>query len=147
MAPWATKQGATGSLDSFSSDQCMQTIAITQGDSAGIGPEIVAKAFRDAAAELRGCFVVGDVASLRRAAQALVRPGMPGVPVAQISAPAQALKMPPRCVPGLQVPRIPGPPPRGPGRGGVWALRGIRKCCRPKPPRTRAWRWNECRCA
>ncbi|ABM59643.1 4-hydroxythreonine-4-phosphate dehydrogenase PdxA [Verminephrobacter eiseniae] len=91
----------------------MQTIAITQGDSAGIGPEIVAKAFRDAAAELHGCFVVGDVASLRRAAQALVRPGMPGVPVAQISAPAQALKMPPRCVPVLQLPGIPGPQPWG----------------------------------
>src|SRR6218665_151073 len=115
MAPWATKQSATGFLDSFRSDQCMQTIAITQGDSAGIGPEIVAKAFRDAAAELHGCFVVGDVASLRRAAQALVRPGMPGVPVAQISAPAQALKMPPRCVPVLQLPSIPGPPPWGEG--------------------------------
>src|SRR6218665_2144070 len=113
MAPWATKQSATGFLRSFGSEEFMQTIAITQGDSAGIGPEIVAKAFRDAAAELHGCFVVGDVASLRRAAQARVRPGMAGVPVAQISAPAQALKMPPRCVPVLQLPGIPGPQPWG----------------------------------
>src|SRR6218665_4012564 len=98
MGPWATKQSATGFLDSFRSDQCMQTIAITQGDSAGIGPEVVGKAFRGAAAELHGCFVGGDVGRLRPGAEALVRPGMPGVPVAQINAPAQALKMPPRCV-------------------------------------------------
>ena len=39
----------------------MQTIAITQGDPAGIGPEIVAKAFRDAPDDLRGCFAVGDL--------------------------------------------------------------------------------------
>ncbi|GAO26726.1 4-hydroxythreonine-4-phosphate dehydrogenase [Alicycliphilus sp. B1] len=42
-------------------------LAITQGDPAGIGPEIVAKAFRDAPQDLRGCFVVGDLATLRRA--------------------------------------------------------------------------------
>ena len=46
----------------------MQTIAITQGDPAGIGPEIVAKAFRDAPDDLRGCFAVGDLATLRRVA-------------------------------------------------------------------------------
>src|SRR6218665_1095185 len=124
IAPWATKQGATGSLDSFSSDQCMQTIAIPQGDSAGIVPEIVAKAFRDAAAELHGCFVVGDVASLRGAAQALVRPGMPGVPVGQISAPAQALNMPLRCLPEW---RTGGHVSAGAGRAAadsvVWAAR------------------------
>jgi len=36
-------------------------IAITQGDPAGIGPEIVAKAFRDAPDLSRGCFAVGAV--------------------------------------------------------------------------------------
>jgi len=41
-------------------------LAITQGDPAGIGPEIVAKAFRDAPRDMRGCFVVGDLATLRR---------------------------------------------------------------------------------
>mgnify|MGYP000025219641 CR=1 FL=1 len=40
-------------------------LAITQGDPAGIGPEIVAKAFRDAPRDMRGCFVVGDLATLR----------------------------------------------------------------------------------
>ena len=44
----------------------LKPIAITQGDPAGIGPEIVAKAFRDAPDVLRGCFVVGNVATLDR---------------------------------------------------------------------------------
>ena len=91
----------------------MKSLAITQGDPAGIGPEIVAKAFRDAPAELAGCFVAGDVATLRRAAQAIVRPGAPMVPVAQIEAPSDALLVPPRCIPVLQLPGIPGPQPWG----------------------------------
>ncbi|WP_010462049.1 4-hydroxythreonine-4-phosphate dehydrogenase PdxA [Acidovorax radicis] len=91
----------------------MKSLAITQGDPAGIGPEIVAKAFRDAPADLAGCFVVGDVATLRRAAQAIVRPGVPMVPVAQITAPTDVLEVPPRCVPVLQLPGIPGPQPWG----------------------------------
>ena len=91
----------------------MHTIAITQGDPAGIGPEIVAKAFCDAPEVLRHCFVVGDVATLRRAARAIARPGVGGLPVAQISAPGEALAMPPRCVPVLPVPGIPGPQPWG----------------------------------
>ena len=88
-------------------------LAITQGDSAGIGPEIVAKAFRDAPDALRGCFVVGDVATLRRGADAILRAGIPQVPVAQIAAPADALVAPPRCVPVLQLPGIAGRQPWG----------------------------------
>jgi 4-hydroxythreonine-4-phosphate dehydrogenase len=42
-------------------------IAITMGDPAGIGPEIIAKAFRDTPEVTAGCFVVGDVATMRRA--------------------------------------------------------------------------------
>jgi 4-hydroxythreonine-4-phosphate dehydrogenase len=42
-------------------------IAITMGDPAGIGPEIIAKAFRDAPEVTAGCFVVGDVVAIRRA--------------------------------------------------------------------------------
>ena len=91
----------------------MHSIAITQGDSAGIGPETVAKAFRDAPADVRGCFVVGDVATLRRAAQAIARPGLPAVPVAQIAAPCDAINAPPRCIPVLQLPGIAGPQPWG----------------------------------
>ncbi|CAN7201921.1 4-hydroxythreonine-4-phosphate dehydrogenase PdxA [Acidovorax sp. LjRoot117] len=91
----------------------MKTLAITQGDPAGIGPEIVAKAFRDAPGDLKGCFVVGDTATLRRAAQAIARRGVPSVPVAQIGAPAEAVDMPPRCIPVLQLAGIPGPQPWG----------------------------------
>jgi 4-hydroxythreonine-4-phosphate dehydrogenase len=43
-------------------------IAITMGDPAGIGPEIIVKAFTHAPEVTAGCFVVGDVAVLRRAA-------------------------------------------------------------------------------
>lgn len=91
----------------------MKTIAITQGDTAGIGPEIIAKAFRDVPDAMRGCFVVGDVRTLRRAAQLLAGPGLPDLPVARLDDPAQALHMPPRCVPVLQLADIPGPQPWG----------------------------------
>ena len=40
------------------------------GDAAGIGPEIIARAFRDSPDDLAGCVVVGDVATLRRASRA-----------------------------------------------------------------------------
>ena len=43
-------------------------IAITLGDAAGIGPEIIVKAFRDAPEQLQGCVVVGDLAVMQRAA-------------------------------------------------------------------------------
>eukprot|EP01034_Spumella_vulgaris_P020157 gene20157-25819_t len=44
----------------------MKPIAITLGDPAGIGPEIIAKAFRDAPDATAGCFVAGDLAVMRR---------------------------------------------------------------------------------
>lgn len=91
----------------------MQALAITQGDPAGIGPEIVAKAFRDAPEVLRGCFAVGDLATLRRAAQCIVRPGVPELPVALIASPDDAWQAPPRCMPVLQLPDLPGPLPWG----------------------------------
>ena len=78
-------------------------LAITLGDPAGIGPEIIAKAFRDDPAALRGCFVAGDVASVRRAAQWLRTDGQVDIPVAELTSPQQALAAPPRCVPVLQV--------------------------------------------
>ena len=90
-------------------------LAITQGDPAGIGPEIVAKAFRDAPEELRGCFVVGDLATLRRAAQCIERPGLPPLPVAWIgrAVDARSGALPPRCLPVLPLPGLPGPVPWG----------------------------------
>ncbi|RZJ25644.1 MAG: 4-hydroxythreonine-4-phosphate dehydrogenase PdxA [Haliea sp.] len=83
-----------------------QLICITQGDPAGIGPEIVARLFRDSQQLASGCFVAGDVACMRRAAGMIgVDGGMP-VPVAQIDTPEQAKGVPPRCIPVLQA----GPP-------------------------------------
>ncbi len=82
-------------------------LAITLGDPAGIGPEIIAKAFRDAPELLRGCFVAGDVATLRRAAALVPGDGV-ALPVAELEQPAEALSAPPRCIPVLQVaPRLP----------------------------------------
>ena len=78
-------------------------IAITQGDAAGIGPEITAKLFRDAPQDARGCFVVGDLACMRRAAQAIARDGEMVLPVALIASPADAHRVPPRCIPVLQL--------------------------------------------
>jgi 4-hydroxythreonine-4-phosphate dehydrogenase len=89
----------------------LQPIAITQGDAAGIGPEIIARAFRDAPDALRGCFVVGDVAVQRRAGGCVQRAGDAALPVAAIAAAGHALAVPPRCVPVLQLPGLPTEPP------------------------------------
>ena len=77
-------------------------LAITLGDPAGIGPEIVAKAFRDAPDLTRGSFVVGDLTALRHAAGIVCSDGVP-LPVALIGTPQEALHMPARCIPLLQV--------------------------------------------
>lgn len=87
-------------------------IAITLGDPAGIGPEIIAKAYQDAPDSTRGCFVVGDLATLRRATR-LVSAGRIPLAVALIEAPAEALSLPPRCLPVLQVGNLTEPPPFG----------------------------------
>ncbi|WP_404301861.1 4-hydroxythreonine-4-phosphate dehydrogenase PdxA [Alicycliphilus denitrificans] len=84
-------------------------IAITQGDPAGIGPEIVAKAFRDAPQDLHGCFVVGDVATLRRAAACIERPGETSLPVARLDKLGDLAQVPPRCLPVWQLPELAGP--------------------------------------
>jgi 4-hydroxythreonine-4-phosphate dehydrogenase len=84
-------------------------IAITMGDPAGIGPEIIAKAFREDPAVTAGCFVVGDMATLRRASAVVSGPGRPLIPVAGIDAPQEAYATPPRCIPVLQTPQRLGP--------------------------------------
>lgn len=88
-------------------------IAITQGDSAGIGPEIIAKAFRDAPEQLRGCFVVGELATMRRAAFCIEAAARPSVPIALLSCPEAVWHAPQRCVPVLTLPSLPGPQPWG----------------------------------
>ena len=74
-------------------------LAITMGDAAGIGPEIVARLF-DGPGDAAGCFVVGDVGVMRRAAGGRLA-------VARIDDPADALQMPPRCIPVLQPDGLP----------------------------------------
>ena len=74
-------------------------LLITQGDAAGIGPEIIAKAFRDAPERMAGCVVAGDVATLRRAAA--VVGGL--LPVAECSLEGlDSTRLPPRCIPVVQ---------------------------------------------
>lgn len=76
-------------------------IAITPGDPCGIGPEIIARAWCTAPELTRGCFVAGDVGLMRRA-MALVQPSV-RYPVCEIETAEQALQVPPRCLPVLQV--------------------------------------------
>ncbi|WP_296494341.1 4-hydroxythreonine-4-phosphate dehydrogenase PdxA [Rhodoferax sp.] len=87
-------------------------IAITLGDPAGIGPETIVKAFLEAPELTRGCFVVGDVATLRRAARVVAGDGV-ALPLAELSEVHEALDCPPRCVPVWQIssPALGGAPP------------------------------------
>lgn len=73
-------------------------LLITQGDPAGIGPETIAKAFRDAPDDMAGCVVAGDVATLQRAARLVG--GL--LPLAVLDDPAGFAAVPPRCLPVWQ---------------------------------------------
>eukprot|EP01036_Dinobryon_divergens_P004054 gene4054-5354_t len=70
-------------------DAVNSPIAITLGDPAGIGPEIIAKAFREAPDATRGAFVAGDVGTMRQASQALAAPGELAWPVLEIESVAE----------------------------------------------------------
>lgn len=107
-------------------------LLITMGDAAGIGPEIIARAFRDSPAEMTGCVVVGDVATMRRAAALLAAPL--ALPVAHLESLAEAPSVPPRCIAVLQKCELPAPVPYGQvsalaGQAGadciVWAARAV----------------------
>ena len=100
-------------------------IAVTMGDACGIGPEIVAQAFRRGSAH--GAFVLGDVAVMRRAAACTG--GL--LPVLSIDAPADALDCPPRSLPVLQPAGMPAdlldaPFGRPDARAGAAAAAAIR---------------------
>ncbi|HYW56335.1 MAG TPA: 4-hydroxythreonine-4-phosphate dehydrogenase PdxA [Polaromonas sp.] len=77
-------------------------IAITMGDPAGIGPEIIAKAFVLAPDDLTGCVVVGDVATLRRAAQLVTGHAAVTLPVVELTSISEWQAAPPRSIPVLQ---------------------------------------------
>jgi 4-hydroxythreonine-4-phosphate dehydrogenase len=88
----------------------MKPLAVTMGDPAGIGPEIVAKAYAQAPELMTDSFVVGDLACMRRGAAA-VAGGRPPLAVARIAQPAEARDVPPRCIPVLQVAQQSATPP------------------------------------
>ncbi len=77
-------------------------IALTQGDPAGIGGELIARMYAQVPELMAGCFVVGDAAHLRRAVQVVADAAAP-LEVREITAPAQALSVAPGCIPLLQV--------------------------------------------
>ncbi|MDZ7937678.1 MAG: 4-hydroxythreonine-4-phosphate dehydrogenase PdxA [Rhodoferax sp.] len=79
----------------------MRPIAITMGDAAGIGPEIIAKCFVQHPQDVKGCFVAGDVQTMRRAL-VLVQGAVP-LPVVVVNHLDELLQLPPRCLPVLQV--------------------------------------------
>ena len=74
----------------------MKPLLITMGDAAGIGPEIVVKAFR--AGELADAVVLGDPAVLRRAGSPMT---------AVITTPQDLAAVPPGCLPVLVPPGLP----------------------------------------
>ncbi|MDD0810363.1 4-hydroxythreonine-4-phosphate dehydrogenase PdxA [Curvibacter sp. RS43] len=81
-----------------------QVLALTQGDPAGIGPEIIVKAYLQQPELLRGVLVVGQVDVLRRAVQAVCCMGVMsrlGLPVVQVLGPEALGDLPPRCIPVL----------------------------------------------
>ena len=89
-------------------------ILITMGDAAGIGPEIIVKAFQASPADLAGCVVLGDVAALRRASALIAaHTQTPAWPVAQLDSLADAAAVPPRCIGVLQSCELPALPPYG----------------------------------
>ncbi len=76
-------------------------IAITIGDVCGIGPEIIAKLFRDEQAS--GCVVIGDVGVMRRAV-AIVGGSLV---VARVERASDVHDLPPRCIPVVQLESLP----------------------------------------
>ena len=86
-------------------------LLITMGDAAGIGPEIIAKAFRDWPAGMANCIVVGDLATMRRATH--VTAAAVALPVALLECLADAPSVPPRCIGVLQKCELIRPVPFG----------------------------------
>lgn len=107
-------------------------LLITMGDAAGIGPEIIARAFGESPTGMAGCVVVGDVATLRRAAALVASPL--ALPVAELAALADAPSVPPNCIGVLQKCELKMPIPFGrvndfAGKAAadciVWAARAV----------------------
>ena len=89
-----------------------EPLLITMGDAAGIGPEIIAKAFREAPELMQGSVVVGDIATMRRAA-ALLADRNGSWPCCELASLAEWQAPPPRCIPVLQKGELAAPVPYG----------------------------------
>ena len=76
-------------------------VAISLGDAAGIGPEIIAKAFAHHPEQAKACVVFGDVRVLAQAVQAL--PGVVQPKIESIGNVNQALELPAGVIPVWQV--------------------------------------------
>ena len=77
-------------------------LAITLGDPAGIGPEIIAKAFRDSPAETTRCVVVGSAQALRRGVHAVSSGHQMPLPVAVLTDLAGLENVPLQCIPVIE---------------------------------------------
>ncbi|MDH4386454.1 MAG: 4-hydroxythreonine-4-phosphate dehydrogenase PdxA [Caulobacter sp.] len=93
-------------------------LALTLGDPAGIGPEIVGKAWRARTAGDPGFFVLGDAEVIRSAA------GSGILPVAVISHPSQAMDLFDQALPVLHQPLIRPPVPGAPDPAHASAILG-----------------------
>jgi 4-hydroxythreonine-4-phosphate dehydrogenase len=85
-------------------------IAITMGDAAGIGPEIIAKLYQNQPALTQGTFVAGDVMTMRQASALVAEvSGTVQLPVVQVQSSAESLACPAGCIPVLQMGPALGP--------------------------------------
>jgi 4-hydroxythreonine-4-phosphate dehydrogenase len=85
----------------LTSDHRRPLLVITQGDPAGIGPEIVLKAVQQRPDLLSRVLVAGDLPTLRRAAGFLA-PGLPPVMLAEVSGCDALHLVPPGCLAVVQ---------------------------------------------
>lgn len=76
-------------------------VVVSMGDACGIGPEIIAKLWRQQAP--RDALVVGDVAVIRRAVAAIGG----GLAVAELHGPEALGRLPPNCLPVWQPAGLP----------------------------------------
>ena len=97
---------------------------ITMGDAAGIGPEIIACAYGLHPELMAGTVVYGDVACMRRGAQAAVAQTGLALPVAELAAPPEALQVPAHCIPVWQAAPAIAPPAWGVVSAGAGAMAG-----------------------
>ncbi|MBP7565257.1 MAG: 4-hydroxythreonine-4-phosphate dehydrogenase PdxA, partial [Burkholderiaceae bacterium] len=76
-------------------------LALTQGDPAGIGPEVIVRMYRDFRHELDGCFVAGSPDVIRRALGFVAPGGQYDAAVIEITSPSQALRVAAPAIPVL----------------------------------------------